>query len=251
MLLAGLSMPALVQSRYLDVLAANTMAQAFSPNMRPGANRLRAALLDPAEADLHADWEKSTATAVAQLRATMGAESDDPRMVELVGELSMKSERFRQLWARQDVVRPAGGLARLHHPDVGNLALHREKLTIAGTDGQVLVIYHAEPETASADALALLGSIAMTNSPSPREESVPRDQRAEHRALALPCPPRPAVLGRLPAPQTHARRQEVLPRDRGRVHTQLRHLRHHRLRRPDPVPLHPGSRITVRGDARL
>jgi hypothetical protein len=48
----------------------------------------------------------------------------------------------------------------LHHPEVGDLTLHREKLNIAGTDGQVLVIYHAEPGTASADALVLLGSIA-------------------------------------------------------------------------------------------
>jgi Predicted transcriptional regulators len=160
MLLDALSLPAFVQSRYLDVLAANPMAQALSINMRPGVNRLRAALLDPHEAELHADWENATAAAIGQLRATMGAESDDPRMVELVGELSMKSELFRQLWARQDVVRPAGGPARLHHPEVGDLTLHREKLTIAGTDGQVLVIYHAEPGTASADALTLLGSVA-------------------------------------------------------------------------------------------
>lgn len=159
-LLDALPMPAFVQSRYLDVLAANSMAQVLSPNMRPGVNRLRAALLDPDEAELHADWENATAAAVGQLRATMGSESDDPRMVELVGELSMKSELFRRFWARQEVVRPSGGLARMHHPKVGDLVLHREKLNVAGADGQVLIIYHAERGTPSADALALLGSIA-------------------------------------------------------------------------------------------
>jgi transcriptional regulator with XRE-family HTH domain len=174
-LVDALPMPSFVQSRYLDVLAANAMAQALSPNMRPGVNRLRAALLDPSEAELHADWKNATAAAVGQLRATMGAESDDPRMVELVGELSMKSDLFRQLWARQEVVRPSGGLARLHHPEVGDLTLHREKLNIAGTDGQVLVVYHADPGTASADALALLGSISATNAPPARLESTPKD----------------------------------------------------------------------------
>jgi transcriptional regulator with XRE-family HTH domain len=159
-LLASLPMPAFVQDRYLNVLAANSMAQVLSPNMRPGVNRLLAAFLDPAEKDLHEDWEQSTAAAVGQLRAAMGTETDDPRMAALVGELSMKSDRFRRLWARQDVVRGAGGPARMHHPEVGDLELHREKLIVAGTDGQVLVIYHATPDTASAQALALLGTIA-------------------------------------------------------------------------------------------
>lgn len=171
-LLDALPMPAFVQSRYLDVLAANAMAQALSPNLSPGVNRLRAALLDPEEAEFYADWENATAAAVGQLRATMGAESDDPRLVELVGELSMKSDWFRRLWARQDVVRPAGGPARMHHPNVGDLTLHREKLSIAGTDRQVLVIYHADPGTASADALVLLGGIAAANAPHARSKGI-------------------------------------------------------------------------------
>jgi transcriptional regulator with XRE-family HTH domain len=159
-LLASLPMPAFVQDRYLNVLAANPVAQALSANMRPGVNRILAAFLDPGEQDLHEDWERSTAAAVGQLRAAMGAETDDPRMAALVGELSMKSERFRRLWARQDVVRPAGGPARMHHPEVGDLELHREKLVVAGTEDQTLVIYHADPGSPSAQALILLGTIA-------------------------------------------------------------------------------------------
>jgi transcriptional regulator with XRE-family HTH domain len=89
--------------------------------------------------------------------------TDDPRMAALVGELSMKSDRFRRLWARQDVVRPAGGPARMHHPEVGDLELHREKLIVAGTDGQVLVVYHADPGTPTAQALNLLGTIAASS----------------------------------------------------------------------------------------
>jgi transcriptional regulator with XRE-family HTH domain len=159
-LLESLPMPAFVQDRYLNVLAANPMAQALSPGMRPGVNRLLVTFLDPAERDLHEDWEQSTAAAVGQLRAAMGSETGDPRMAALVGELSMNSSWFRRLWARQDVVRPAGGPARMHHPEVGELELHREKLIVAGADGQVLVIYHADPGTPSALALDLLGTIA-------------------------------------------------------------------------------------------
>ncbi|GHJ38822.1 helix-turn-helix domain-containing protein [Streptomyces sp. TS71-3] len=155
-LLDALPMPAFVQDRYLNVLAANPTAEALSPTMRPGANRLVAAFLDPHEAELHEDWERLTAAAVGQLRATVGAEPDDPRLLSLVGGLCAESERFRRLWARQDVVRPSGGMARLRHPDVGCLELYREKLVIAGTGGQTLVIYHAEAGSASARALDLL-----------------------------------------------------------------------------------------------
>jgi hypothetical protein len=77
----------------------------------------------------------------------------------------VKSDRFRRLWARQDIVRPAGGPARLHHPEAGDLELHREKLIVAGTDGQVLVIYHPDPGSASVQALTLLGSIAASAAP--------------------------------------------------------------------------------------
>ncbi|MEU5563344.1 helix-turn-helix domain-containing protein [Micromonospora musae] len=161
-LLAALPMPAFVEDRYLTVLAANQLAEALSPNMRAGVNRLAAAFLDPHDRELHDDWEQATAAAVGQLRAVMGTETADPRMVALVGELSLKSERFRRLWARQDIVGRASGQTRLHHPEVGDLDLHREKLIVAGTDNQVLVIYHAEPGTASAEALALLGSIAVS-----------------------------------------------------------------------------------------
>lgn len=167
-LLASLPVPAFVQDRYLNVLAASPMAQALSPNMRPGVNRLLAAFLDPGERELHEDWEQSTAAAVGQLRAAMGSETDDPRMAALVGELSMKSDRFRRLWAQQDVVRRAGSRARMRHPEVGDLELHREKLIIAGTEDQVLVIYHADPGTASARALALLGSITASSDRSGR-----------------------------------------------------------------------------------
>lgn len=38
--------------------------------------------------------------------------------------------------------------------------LSREKLAITGTEGQLLVIYHAHPGTSSAEKLALLASLA-------------------------------------------------------------------------------------------
>ena len=161
-LLDVLGLPAFVEGRYFDVLASNALARALSPHLQEGGNRLRAVFLDPAEQALYPDWEKATAGLVAGFRASVGTDVDDPRNVALVGELSLASDRFRQLWARHDVHTREGMPTRLHHPQVGDLTLHREKLAIGGTDGQLLAIYHAEPGTDSADKLALLGALAST-----------------------------------------------------------------------------------------
>ncbi|WP_370879242.1 MmyB family transcriptional regulator [Streptosporangium lutulentum] len=57
--------------------------------------------------------------AVAYLRSVIGGAVDDPRPTELIGELSPHSERFRTLWARQDVRKKTSGVTRLLHPQIG------------------------------------------------------------------------------------------------------------------------------------
>jgi transcriptional regulator with XRE-family HTH domain len=152
--------PAYVQGRYMDVLAANAMATALAPYYVPGENIVRAAFLDPRVRDRYADWESVTEVTAAGLRALVGPDVDDPRLNELVGELSVRSERFRQLWARHDARPKRSGTTRLDHPEVGQLELSVEKLEIPDTDRQTIVIYHAAPGSPSAQALALLGSVA-------------------------------------------------------------------------------------------
>jgi transcriptional regulator with XRE-family HTH domain len=161
-LLDVLSLPAFVENRMFDVLAANRLATALSPATRPGANRLRSVFLDEDEQDLLPDWERAAGGMVAAFRASIGTDIEDPRIAQLVGELSLVSEPFRRLWARHDVKPLAGGAARMRHPQVGLLELRREKLSIGDSGGQLLVIYHAEPGSDSARSLALLGSLAAT-----------------------------------------------------------------------------------------
>jgi MmyB-like transcription regulator ligand binding domain len=60
--------------------------------------------------------------------------------------------------------RSAKAPTTLRHPEVGELSLRREKLQISGSNGQLLVIYHAEPGTESARSLGLLGSLAASES---------------------------------------------------------------------------------------
>ncbi|PKW05798.1 Helix-turn-helix domain-containing protein [Streptomyces sp. 1222.5] len=152
--------PAYLQNRYTDCLAANALATAITPNYRPGVNLLRAVFLDPAERALRRDWEDLTAEGVAALRSGAGADADDPRLRDLVGELSLRSERFRVLWARHEVRPRRGRVSRLTHPQVGDLDLHSDKLSVEGADGLTLVVFHAEPGSRSAELLDILGSLS-------------------------------------------------------------------------------------------
>jgi transcriptional regulator with XRE-family HTH domain len=172
-LLDVIRLPAFVEGRYLDVLAANDLAAALSPSMRVGQNRLMSMFLDPAEKAFYVDWEKSISTFVASFRQMVGADTDDPRFVEMVGELSLSSDHFRRLWARQDIYPRVEVPARMRHPQVGDLTLSREKLAIVGVTRQRLVIYHAEAGTDSAEKLALLSSLAASAAGTPEHAGQP------------------------------------------------------------------------------
>ena len=155
-LLDQLALPAVLLSRYMDVLAANSSAQVLFPNMRPGTNRIRSSFLDPREWDFWRDWEQAAADSVAQLRADIGSEDESSPVHSLIAELRQRCQYFRHLWSRQDVQQQALSPVRVRHPQAGDLELHREKLIVAGADGVVLYIYYAEPGSSSADRLATL-----------------------------------------------------------------------------------------------
>ena len=159
-LLTALGLPAFVESRRFDVLAANPLATALSPAIVPGANRLRSVLLDPEEQALLPGWQRAVGGMIASFRTSVGPGRRDPATARLIEELTERSELFRAHWSRHDVRPLEGGGVVMEHPAVGRLDLRREKLGVGGTDGQVLVIHHAEPGTATAERLVLLGSLA-------------------------------------------------------------------------------------------
>ncbi|MFK4144156.1 helix-turn-helix domain-containing protein [Streptomyces sp. NPDC004065] len=154
--------PAYVVGRRAEVLAWNRMAAAvFGDWSRMPAqerNWARMVFLDTASQDLFVDWEQKAIDVVSALRLEAGCYPDDPRLSALVGELSVKSEDFRRLWATHDVKERTHGLKRLRHPLVGELELLYESFRLAGDADQSLVVYHAEPGSPSAEALRLLAS---------------------------------------------------------------------------------------------
>jgi transcriptional regulator with XRE-family HTH domain len=155
-LVEDMPQPAFITGRHLDVLAANALAVALSPAFVPGRNVVRETFLGTC---CYPEPDKVRADTAAALRASVGTDLDDPRLTELVGELSLKSPEFRRLWARQDVRNKTTGRKRYDNPLVGALELSYDTLEISGADGQLLVVYSAEPGSADEQALRLLATL--------------------------------------------------------------------------------------------
>ncbi len=56
-------------------------------------------------------------------------------------------------------------LSRMNHPQVGEIELQSNKFTINGTDGLMMVVFHAPPGSRSAELLGILGSLATSPQP--------------------------------------------------------------------------------------
>lgn len=161
-LLHTLGLPAFIEDRLLDIVAANAQARAVSPRLAAGRNQLRDLLLDPDEQALHPDWRQMTECLVASLRQNVGTDVDEPRTTELVAELFRDSPRFGELWTRHEVRSQRGVRLRIDHPQVGQLSLNRERLAIAGSTDLVLVVYHPDESSSDADKLVRLASRSLS-----------------------------------------------------------------------------------------
>ncbi|MER5858099.1 helix-turn-helix domain-containing protein [Streptomyces sp. NPDC059688] len=154
--------PAYIVGRRSEILAWNRTAAALFGDWAelPAAERnwARMVFLRPEYRELFVDWEQKAIDVVCGLRMNAGCYPDDPRLSALVGELSVKSEEFRLLWATHDVKEKSHGVKRLRHPLVGELSVHFESFRLPDDTDQSLVTYHAEPGSGSAESLRLLAS---------------------------------------------------------------------------------------------
>lgn len=157
--------PAFVLGPGMEVLAWNALGDALlgfgrmPPDRRDIARQL---FLEPGGRDLYPDFAAVAAQTVAHLRLSAGARPDDPALRDLVGELSLKSEDFRRLWADHQVKACMYGVKHVQHPVAGLLTLPYESLTLPEAPDQTLVVYTPEPGSETAERLALLGSWAST-----------------------------------------------------------------------------------------
>lgn len=153
---------AYIVGRRTDVLAQNRLGAALIADFDrlPARQRNFARYFftdEPAQA-LFADWPAKARDLAGYLRIDAGRHPDDPAMAELVGELSLRSDLFRRLWADHPVRGKTHATAALNHPVVGRLDLAYEALRIPDDPDQLLITYSAPPDSEAAHSLRLLAS---------------------------------------------------------------------------------------------
>ena len=150
--------PAMVVYRRMHVLAWNLGAAALLTDF--GAlpprerNLVRLMFLDDAFRTLYADWPPAARDCVAILRMEAGLYPDDPDLIALVGELSIRDEDFRTWWTSHPVHGLGPVTRTFHHPVAGTLTLDVHQLSI---DPDLLIAaYTAARDSPSREALRVL-----------------------------------------------------------------------------------------------
>ncbi|MFC7623976.1 helix-turn-helix transcriptional regulator [Microlunatus sp. GCM10028923] len=155
--------PAFVMGRRSEVLAWNPLADAvygFSGMPPAERNSARHTFLRPEARLFYRDWPSVAADMVAFLRLDAGRYPDDAELAALVGELSMKDDTFRTLWAEHTVLEKTYGAKLINHPLVGELDLAYESLRPSGDPDLTLALYTAAAGSPTEERLRLLASWA-------------------------------------------------------------------------------------------
>lgn len=159
--------PGVILGRHLDILAWTPMAATlfgtdFATLPQQQRNYVRQLFAVPAMRTVYADWEDSARNAVAVLRQQAAACPDDRRLADLVGELSVKDDQFRQWWGGHPVAPRTGGTKVFHHPVAGELSLAWDTFTCMTDPDQQLIVLSAEPDSRTYEGLRFLSSWAAT-----------------------------------------------------------------------------------------
>ena len=162
--------PAIVRNGRMDLLATNHLGRAmhsslYESNPAGNPNFTRYTFLDDDSHRFYPNWDLAADTCVAILRTEAGRDPHDKGLHDLVGELSTRSEDFRRRWSTHNVRLHGAGTKQFHHHVVGDLTLAYESLDMVAEPGLTMTIYAAEPNSPTADALALLASWAATHTP--------------------------------------------------------------------------------------
>ncbi|MFE9407572.1 helix-turn-helix transcriptional regulator [Streptomyces sp. NPDC006704] len=164
MLVASLGNVAVAVLNYrCDILSWNPMYhRLFAPHLdfsapesedfRPNIVKLN--FLDENVRDLYVDWATESLANVTYLRFIAANHRHDPRLAELIGELTIQSAEFAKIWGRQRVANCTEGTKVFDHPVVGELELMYQSAELQ--DGNILKFYHAEKGSPNENALNLL-----------------------------------------------------------------------------------------------
>jgi transcriptional regulator with XRE-family HTH domain len=154
---------ALVLGTGLDLLAWNRLASVLltvDPDELPvdERNLARIMFLEAGVRTRWRPWEPIARDTIGGLRMHVARHPDDPRMADLVEELTARSPEFRQWWTDHPVWAEPHGRHGFWHPEVGEFTLSHEAFVLPDMPDSNLVVFAAAPGSRGRAALDALGS---------------------------------------------------------------------------------------------
>lgn len=161
------SVAGIVLGRRLDLLAWSPLAHALiaphlsfasvdDPTNRP--NWARMLFTDRHFRQAFSDWEAKCWDVTSYLRVQSGDHPQDGRLGSLIGELSLASNVFDDMWTSRRVKDEYTPTCILLHPVIGRVELLHVPLVSMNGSEQILATFFAAPGTPSAAAIAQLAT---------------------------------------------------------------------------------------------
>ena len=147
------NLPVYVFDRNQDILITNNLARALFPSLREaGYNNIVAVFSAPTKNRDIERWRSLARGAVAALR--FHGDPADPRLQEIVGDLSMRDADFRAMWADHDAQPLSSGTSPVLVTDFGVGDFDWQILNVP--DGHFMMVWLAAPGTFAAAAFEFL-----------------------------------------------------------------------------------------------
>ncbi len=151
--------PVLLLGHRGEVLARNALLCAvLGRPLPPRTSFLRFLFQDPMARERIVNWADFASVAVAALRYEAGRHPDDRRLTALIHELRRTDENVARWWDDHAVREYASVVKRIAHPNAGRLTFDIEIVAPPHDPDQRLVVYTAEPHSATERILPILAS---------------------------------------------------------------------------------------------
>lgn len=149
--------PALLLGLRGDVLARNALLKAvLGRPMDPGSSFVRFLFLNPLARERIVNWPVFAQSSVAALRWEAGRRPHDRRLQALIAELRAANLDMARWWDDHAVRDYASVAKQIRHPAAGDLYFDIEIVGAPKEPDQRLVVYTAEPGSATARVLPIL-----------------------------------------------------------------------------------------------
>ena len=152
-------LPVLLLGHRGDVLARNGLLRAvLGTPLEPGTSFVRYLILDPAARERILNWEVFARAGVEALRLEAGRRPYDRTLQRLIDELRAADPDVAAWWDDHAVRDYASVAKQIAHPAAGELAFDIEIVSAPQEPDQRLVVYTAQPDSATARVLPILAS---------------------------------------------------------------------------------------------